>query len=156
MSLYVYDKYDIENGNIDKSNVVIETSIYFDENVLLINEDEVKNIIKTIDNADYLDEVFFNGYLGHRGVVSKKYLSAGCKVVLNVFTDRDTIFSIEACGYNALYYILTHNYGSIFITPKLISSSVKLDVACDIVYKGKAFNRLSNFYMWRWENGYSK
>lgn len=156
MSLYVCDKYDVENGIINDNDIIKETSIYFDNNVILANSSEVRDILNKIDGGSYIDEVFFNGHLGHMGIVSKKYLSAGCKVAMCVNHNKDRIFSTAACGYNALYYILTHDYGKIFIVPKMINAGTDINVTCDIEYKNKKFKKLSDFYRWRWLNGYSK
>lgn len=83
MSLMIYDKYDISEEEYSKK-VIKRTSSFFDDNVVLADCEVVRDLMFSIDNAEYIDEYNFKSNMLFCGAPDKSYLSAGCKVVQTI------------------------------------------------------------------------
>ncbi len=151
MSLMIYDKYDIPDEEYSK-RVIKRTSSFFDYNVILTDCEVVKDLMLSIDNAEYIDEYNFKSNMLFCGAPDKSYLSAGCKVALCVYLCSDRCFDSKSCGINALVKVLQLDRGSIYLEPRWVYGTKSKK--CDIIYKGRHFDYLNQFYNWRAENGF--
>ena len=89
---------------------------FFDRNVLNYKiDDEVKQLIKTIDNTEYRDNGYIVAKFSPEMCVSITELSTGCKAAINVYLNPDIIFNAVECGSNALAAICKFTRGKIYL-----------------------------------------
>lgn len=148
MSLVVYDIEDYDKGLIPVE-VVDDMIKFFDENVVLENNDLVKELMLKIDGATYIDKYNFQGNKIPKGVAYKEYLSAGLKTILCVLSYPDKCFDLKSCGSNAVQEILKFDNGNV-IFRTLLYNSVAGD-NCNIKYNGSNFNSIKEFVNWRYD-----
>lgn len=104
----------------DVTSVCVENDLWFDGNAhKLPDTKEVRRIIKKVDGVEYQGQGFitakFSLHRNPNAVISAKFLSTGCKTVLNVLLYPDQIFSVVGCGQNAFEEILRLNEGKIYL-----------------------------------------
>ncbi len=152
MSLIVYDQCHLRNGEIPVP-YMYNTTNYFDNTpVLLKDTQEVREIIKFIDNCDYIDEHYAQSRMEPVQAIVRTKLSSGCKAVLCTALCEGICFSQVACGPNAIYKILQLNHGITLFTGGQYPYSESLP--CDILYRGNHFTDIVSFLAWRGNNGF--
>lgn len=153
MSLLVFDKYQLENGEIPY-DIIWNTSDYFDNNLKLDNTDEVKEIIKEIDGSSWLDEYTVQSWKEPIIGINMRFLSSGCKAVLCCALQSDKVVAHRCCGPNAVFKMLRLNHGMMLY----IGSQMPFDCPtdCDINYRDIHFSNLETFLKWRGRHGYDK
>lgn len=137
MSLYVYT----ENDNI--ANVCSFNDKFFNKNTLLTDSNIVKRILRDIDGAVRVDNNRFQSKFSSSGIVSREFLSTGCKTALNIVEHPDTVFSTIECGINALDVILTLHEGKILWYKNI--TLLPPDQQIDISWHGRVYNTLQDF-----------
>lgn len=153
MSLLVFDKYQLEEGEIPY-DIIWNTSEYFDENLKLDNTDEVKQIIKEIDGSDWIDEYHVQSWKEPIQGINKEYLSSGCKAILCCALQSEKVVTHICCGNNATYKMLSLAHGMMLF--KNASYFPAFGTKCDIIYRGNHFNNIDKFLKWRGLNGFDK
>ncbi len=153
MSLMVYDRWQLLDGQIPVSYVE-NTTDYFDNNITLPDTSEVRNILRDIDDAGYLDCGRFQGNKNPVGVAHINCLSSGCKAVLCVALCPTMCFGHLCCGPNATFRILQLRHGNFLYTGD--QYPFKRSLECDIVYRDRKFSDIVSFLKWRSANGFSK
>lgn len=109
---------------------------YFDKYYTDYKIDETaKNIIKSIDNVEYIGNHRFKSKFEENAYIKLTELSTGCKTALNVYFNVDKIFSISGCGDNAFEEILKLRDGNINLT--YVKTAVNLDHSINIYSNGK-------------------
>ena len=125
---------------------VKDNDAFFDAKSKLLDTDLVRYIMNQIDGASYVSEIIFCSRNKELGGLNKSCLSTGTKTLLNVINSANVCFDVIECGINVLDLIpkvsLEVN-GNIFW--KDCYYPFEADCDCDIVYKGKRFNRIFDF-----------
>lgn len=126
----------------DINRVVDYNDIYFNK-IRLENNSITTKIMEEIDKAHYSSESTFIGRDKSLGALNKNLLSTGCKTLLNIAYNPNVCFSVAECGPNALYALSKLNNGIVYWeNPVLFLTE---DTKCDIEYKGKHYNKYSDF-----------
>lgn len=126
----------------DINRVVDYNDIYFNK-IHLENNSITTKIMEEIDKAHYSSESTFIGRDKSLGALNKNLLSTGCKTLLNIAYNPNVCFSVAECGPNALYALSKLDNGIIYWeNPVLFLTE---DTKCDIEYKGKHYNKYSDF-----------
>lgn len=153
MSLNVYDRWQLEDGEIPVPYEPL-TPVYFDKNIKLPDTDLVRDILKSIDNAEYLTETEFQGSLPPINKASIDFLSDGCKTVLCIALDNSKCFNTMSAGPNAVFKALQLKSGNMIYIGAWYPYS--RSVPCDILYRGRKFTDIVSFLKWRGRNGFDK
>lgn len=76
----------------------------------------LSKLVKQVDQVDVKDGFIVPkfGVKGSTGLLDLKYLSTGCKTVLNVAAFQDMIFTLSECGDNALDTLIMLDNGKVF------------------------------------------
>lgn len=85
--------------------VITSNDTFFSLNKPSKVDENIKKIIKIIDNADYIDNDTIRTPYGVTGLSS---LSSGCKTIINMYRHPELVFNGIECGYNALGFIIKH------------------------------------------------
>lgn len=153
MSLNVYDRWQLEDGEVPVE-VIRNTTKYFDENLRLLDTENVRDIMMSIDGAGYLNESTFQNNKPPVCSCDRRYLSSGCKAVLCLELCKDKCFMHTACGANAVYRMLRMTSGHmIYVGAQWMP---EYGNSCDIVYRGRKFKNIKSFLYWRHDNGFEK
>jgi hypothetical protein len=140
MSLNVYRKLeDIPIGmKYIKSN-----DMFFDSETIIGDSKFEKNIISTIDGAEYVSENVFKSRFAEYGNLDKLHLSTGSKTALNIYQNPNICFDVCECGNNVLSLIIKLNNGNIlWKNPILIYDG---DELCDITMEGRHYTNIYVF-----------
>lgn len=106
---------------IPKGTSIIELNdVYFNQYTAELLDDRAKNVIKKIDQSEQIGPFTIRSRFDGMTLNIDK-LSTGCKTVLNVMYNPDTIFDIRECGDNALDVLYALNEGKICCEYPLIS-----------------------------------
>lgn len=99
-------------------------------------DDNIKKIIKKIDNVDYIGNKRVLSKFVKDTAISVKELSSGCKTVINVASFPNVIFSVAECGDNALQVLLNFKKGNIHLPFFVIPRKFVNDI--EVIYNGKS------------------
>lgn len=110
MSLYFYTKSTI--GELEKE-VIRDNEDYFKAFTVITDCEFVRNVLRVIEKAKYLNDVRFIDRFDVGVYFSN--LSTGCKTIFNIYYHPDKIFSCIECGYNALDVIFKMQNGRIYL-----------------------------------------
>ncbi|MGN0485589.1 MAG: DUF4869 domain-containing protein [Lachnospiraceae bacterium] len=106
-------------------------------------------IIQMIDGVQLTDEMKIISKFTD-GAMDLTKLSTGCKTVLNIWYNQDTVFDISECGKNALSVIYKQSVGCAYA--KDLVTSLRNDLDCDIEvvspYGTKKFTKVSKMRDW--------
>ena len=137
MSLYIYDK---DDGITD---VVKCNDSYFETGRSIPDTSLVKNELNIIEKAYRASRYTFVGRDTEFGELNSVNLSTGTKTFLNIYKNPDVCFDVCECGVNVLEFMLKNlTVGTIFWHTPIIAVE---DALCDVIYKGRHFDRISNF-----------
>lgn len=111
--------------NIPKNMQLVNLNdIYFNKCTVEMLDERAAEIIKIIDHSDMLNKYTissrFNGT-----VLNIDKLSTGCKTVLNIMYNADSIFDICECGDNALDVVYSLSSGNVYCSYPFISFEMK-------------------------------
>ena len=145
MSLTIYtDKSKIPNDLL----LISENDAFFDGATILKDDAITRYILKTIDQATYVNEYMFSGRAKCFGNLDKSNLSTGAKTLLNIAQHADKCFDVVECGNNALCVLPYLRDGYVYW--KNIYAVYAGDGACDILWNDKHY---TDFYdlmdVWR-------
>jgi hypothetical protein len=104
---------------------------WFDNYINNINfDDVVSNIIKSIDNVEYIGNYKVKSKFNNGASISVSELSTGCKTAINVYTFYDKMFTVSECGDNALQTIFMLERGNIylpyFVIPREFNNAIEV------------------------------
>jgi hypothetical protein len=117
--------------------------MYFDSGVTIGDSEFEKNVIRTIDGAEYINKNVFKSRFEEYGNLDKLHLSTGSKTALNIYQNPNICFDVCECGNNVLSLIVKLNAGNIlWENPILIYDG---DEICDIAMEGKNYNNIYDF-----------
>ena len=118
---------------------------------------EMSQVIERIEGGKYLGNNQFASRFEGGFPVSIKYLSTGCKTVLNCLAYPDIVFFAEEAGDNALEAILNLTEAKIcfFSGPPRLYSDIQNDFSFHFLYSGNTFkcNRYSDVFKGGTTNG---
>lgn len=134
MSLIIYYNRDSVPCEIQDIN-----DSYFDIFTPLTDTSLTREILKTIDKAEYVNPEGFSGRSQPGVWLSREYLSTGTKTLLNVLSHPNVCFNVAECGTNALKKLVTFNRGMVY-WPRI--SLMGFTGKCDIEVDGTNFNNI--------------
>ena len=138
MSLMIFDsKEDIPVG----MKYVLSNDQFFILNTVLKDIDFTREVLRSIDKAEYINERMFKTREGF--ALPKDLLSTGSKTLLNIESHPDTCFNVQECGMNALDMLWKFRAGCVIWWDIHIFPSDTEE--CDIVYDKKSFVNIFNF-----------
>ena len=113
-------------------------------------DDNIKKIIKLIDNVEYIGNKRVKSKYVRDIAISVKELSTGCKSVINIASFESKIFSIAECGDNALQVLFNFKRGNAylpyFILPREFNNNI--EVICNnkslIIHNNNELENLLN------------
>ena len=133
MSLKIYMRKDLP----DNVEVVEDVELGFLKFRLLESEQN-KRAISTIEGGSYLDEESFIDRFGYK--LYKRFLSTGCKAALCVINLPNNFVSTIECGVNALSFIVDNcKDGTIVISNEPFSLPDN-NVIINVEFGGKKFS----------------
>lgn len=137
MSLHIYSNGDSIPVRYERLN-----DVFFNNNVLLRDTPDIRNIIEKIDKGSYYSDKSFIDRAG--GLLPISYLSTGSKTAINILSFPDICFDIVECNYNVIPTILKFKEGCIYFDyPAALLEDD--DYSCDIIWKGRHYTSLMNF-----------
>lgn len=141
MSLNIYtNELEVPTG----MEVVKNNDVFFNSNTYLNNSDIEKEVLKDIDNVEYVSESAFKGKFIKGVAVLKNFLSTGVKTLLNIEKNPDICFDTIECGQNVLYQLSRLHSGNAIVKNTLIVYPGDGE-PCDIKYKGKLYKDFGVF-----------
>ena len=139
MSLTVYT----DKTQIPKDMKFVNYNDKFFMRVALKDTESVRDILATIDKAEYHTQSTFIGRDKELGAMYKENLSTGCKILLNITMNPDICFDVIECGPNALEYLAKIRNGNVYWgTPVLHMIGTS---ECDIIVHGLHFTDFKEF-----------
>jgi hypothetical protein len=140
MSLNVYRKIEDIPHNM---KYIKCNDMYFDSGSIIGDSEFEKNVIRTIDGAEYINKNIFKSRFEEYGNLDKLHLSTGSKTALNIYQNPNICFDVCECGNNVLSLIVKLNVGNIlWENPILIYDG---DEICDIAMEGTNYNNIYDF-----------
>ncbi len=141
LNVYV-KREDIGNGTeiIDSNDILFNYDLYNNLQVSPL----IKNIMKSIDKAEYLQGMDMRSKFGN--ITSMENLSTGCKTIINIVNHPEAIINCIECGDNVLHKILRYlKTGNVLF--EIIPSNVDMPINVNIISKqgNKVVNSLSEF-----------
>ena len=117
-----------------KENIVIDLEKQFDSIEIKGNELD-KELIKEIDQGEYIDNTTFVDRFGNRLYMSE--LSTGCKAALCVANSTDEIIDLKECGLNARDTIICAcTNGAVIIHNEAITIQDKFNALINVEIDG--------------------
>lgn len=115
----------------DDTSIIKFNDNWFDNYINNINfDDVVSNIIKSIDNVEYIGNYKVKSKFNNGASISVSELSTGCKTAINVYTFYDKMFTVSECGDNALQTIFMLERGNIylpyFVIPREFNNAIEV------------------------------
>ena len=105
--------------------------------------EDVKKIIKKIDDAEYLQGIDIRSRYGN--ITSLENLSTGCKTLINVVAYPESVVSCEECGNNVLQEIFKLKKGNIFLSALPSGLEQPIDVNLHFDKKTVHFDDMVSF-----------
>lgn len=121
--------------------IVRDNDTYFNYHTVLQNNAFTREILYTIDKAQYVSEFTVLGRTKALGSLNKQVLSTGTKTILNILNNPNDCFDVSGCGDNALKFLPRVTDGNVIWDMPCLAYCGAPD--CNIEYKGKAYR---NFY----------
>lgn len=136
--LKIYRTYDEVPKGI---RIVRDNNTYFDYNTVLQNNTLTREILYTIDKAQYVSELTVSGRTKALGSLNKQVLSTGTKTILNILNNSNDCFDLSECGDNVLKFLPRVTDGNVIWDMPCLAYCGEPD--CNIEYKGEIYR---NFY----------
>ena len=142
------------NVYLKREDIITDTEI-IDSNDILFNfdlynslkvDDRIIRVMKSIDNAEYLQDTDMRSRFGN--ITSMENLSTGCKTVINILNHPDLIINCVECGDNVLHEIFCYiKRGNILleILPSVVEIPTEVQVIAKTETKG-TFYSLSTLF----------
>ncbi len=143
MSLVVY----LRKEDIPSTlRYVDNNDVYFVANTPIPDTPLAREILKTIDKAEYCSDKTFTCRTNGMGNLTREYLSTGTKTLLNIMSHNDCCFNIVECGDNALNYLRKLNSGYVFWNSIVWVPTFSDNTdSCDIMCNNQHFTNVSDF-----------
>lgn len=117
-------------------NTVDINDLHFNANYEAISfNDEIINIIKQIDDVEYIGNHYIKSKFDESVTLSVKELSSGCKAAINVKCFPAIVFNMAQCGVNALRVILNFKEGNIHISYFVIPPEFENEI--EVEFRGQ-------------------
>lgn len=144
MSLTIYLTRDDIPGYI---NYIQGNDAFFDALNAIQDNNVNRLILKSIDYAEYNDDLTFKDRTPSKSIQPKQFLSSGTKTLLNIINfNDDYCFSLCECGNNALCMLPHLTAGFALWSDNFCAFDTnKYQDACDIVCNDKHFNSFIEF-----------
>lgn len=136
MSLVIYYKREAVPCEIQEFN-----DSYFDIFTPLEDNSLTREILRDIDQAEYLDKDGFSGRSKSGMWISREYLSTGTKTLLNILAHPNVCFNVAECGFNVLKKLVSFNTGTVFWDNPALTGLLG---DCDIQVDGCQFNTIQD------------
>ncbi len=130
---------DVPNG----IRIVRDNDEYFNYNTLLQDNALTRDILSTIDKAEYISELTILGRTKSLGALNKQVLSTGTKTLLNILGSSSDCFDLRECGDNVLRFLPRVTDGHVIWDMPCLAYCGDPD--CDIEYKGKRYRDFYEF-----------
>ena len=135
-------------------SVVKDNEKFFSLNVLLPNTEVSKIILSVIEKAKLVDA---GGaiYMDRNGVILPvSHLTYGTKVLMNILSFPDKCFSVGGCDDRTLSMLSMFKEGNIVLDyPTALPLTWEVyQVACDIMYEGRHFSKITHLFNYEMEN----
>jgi len=116
--------------------------VYFDRYMRQIdfNSNNIKNIIKAIDDVEYIGDCRVKSKFESNIAISVRELSTGCKTAINVISFPQEIFTVVECGDNALQVIFNYRRGKIFMPMFSIPREFKNEIKVYTIHGEQIIN----------------
>lgn len=141
MSLNVY----LYREDIPVGMRVVTMNDAFFQKVKLVNDETTRELLKSIDQAEYGNETMFISRNKKMGLINKDYLSTGCKTLLNAYYYPDICFDMLECGRNVKHLMPLLKNGNLFLKDPMLYILSDTNKACDIIYNKKHYNFFDDF-----------
>lgn len=145
MSLYVYLKKEEFNAPLIEAN-----NTFFESNTIIPDDDFTKEVLKTIDKAERVNDMEFaprnHKYVGN---LSKNCLSTAARTLLNIKQHPDKIFALNSCSGLVTQFFPLINEGGVLWDVKMREVSTRAEEkfhSCDIICQGHHFTNSLDFY----------
>ncbi|MBE5869899.1 MAG: DUF4869 domain-containing protein [Lachnospiraceae bacterium] len=140
MSLNVY----LSQKEIPKHLSVIKINdAYFDTHSDIKDTPLIREILKEIDKAEYVNNKVFLGRDKDLGHLNATNLSTGTKTLINILEHPEECFDVSECGTNAQQFFKCITEGNILW--KFVDVYPLGSKECDIICDGKHFDKFDAF-----------
>lgn len=146
MSLNIYRK----RNEVPKGMKIVDVNDgFFDADTMIEDTELIREILRTIDKAEYDTEAVFNSRSDKFKHLNKACLSTGTKTLLNIISHPNRCFNVIECGNNALEFLPQITEGNILFEHPVVAFSG--NETCDIMYKGVRYTDFYEFLQYVYE-----